>query len=98
MPPINNNNAITSYAKVASSATVVDLVAENGNRVGLMIYNASTANLFIRIDADASLTDYAIKITSNGYYEMPLGYFTDKVTGIWDAANGFAYVTEIRDN
>ncbi len=95
MPPINTNNASTSYTKVTSSATVVDLVAENGRRVALMIYNKSTAALYIRIDANATLTDFTLIIPSESYYEMPIGYYTDKITGIWVAANGYATVTEI---
>lgn len=97
MAALNTKNAVTAYTKISASASVVDLVAENGNRVGLMIFNDAAANLFIRIDANATLTDYNLKIPAYTLYEMPYEYFTDKVTGIWDAATGTAKVTEIKD-
>ncbi len=95
MPAINLNNATTTYAKIAASASVVDLIAENGNRVGLFIANNSTNILYIRIDADATTSDYTFALASNTIFTMPLNYFTDKVTGIWDGTNGFARVTQI---
>ena len=95
MPAINLNSSDTTYTSVASSATVVDIVAENGNRVGLMIFNDSTAVLYLRIDGAATTSDYTIKLAAGAFYEMPRGYFTDKVTGIWAAENGSAKITEI---
>lgn len=95
MPPINLRNSTTTYSSVNASTNVQTLVVENGSRVGLMIFNASTANLYLRIDADASTSDYFVKLPSNALYEMPRNYFTDKVTGIWDAVDGSAKITEI---
>lgn len=98
MPPINTKNNVTTYAKITSSITAQDLIAENGNRVGLYIYNASSQPLYIRIDATATTTDYTLIIPSNTLYEMPYEYFTDKVSGIWGTADGYAMVTEIADS
>lgn len=95
MPPINLYNATTTYTNVPSSATAVDLSVENGKRQGLYIVNASTANLFLAVDNNASTTNYAFKLLPGGVYEMPPSYFTDRVSGIWDAVNGAALVTEI---
>lgn len=96
MPPINLKNATTVYTKVAASLTAVPLVAETARREGLYIYNDSTGILYIRVDGDASSTEYTIRIPSQGFYEMPANYFTDAVTGAWDVANGYAHVTEIQ--
>lgn len=97
MPPINFTNANTNYEKIAASATVVDICAEHGSRIGLMIYNSSTSSLYCRVDGTASLTDYSFIVPPASSYEMPIQYYTDKVTGIWGAANGHAFVTEIRN-
>jgi len=97
MPPININSAITEYSKVASNAAeAVTLIAEHGGRLGLMIYNGSTAILYCRIDGNATTSDYSFAIPANSLYEMPQGYFTDKVTGIWASENGSAFITQIR--
>jgi hypothetical protein len=95
MAGINLNSSDTVFTTVASSATVVNLVAENGNRVGLYIHNASTAILYIKVDGDATTTNYTVLIPANALYEMPRRYFTDKVTGIWASVNGQANITEI---
>lgn len=98
MPPINTKNNVTTYAKITSSTSVQDLIAENGNRVGLFLYNSSTQPLYVRIDADATTSDYTFIVPSNSLYEMPYEYFTDKVTGIWPSVDGFVTVTEIADS
>jgi hypothetical protein len=97
MKPINNNNAITHYTNVPASTDVQTLIEENGSRVGLLIYNSSMEALYIRFEESASYNDFTLKIEANGLYEMPLNYFTGKVTGIWNDEDGFATITEIED-
>lgn len=79
---------------VASSATVVTLQAANVERRGLTIYNDSTKILFVKLGSAASASSFSVKISSNGYFEVPSDY-TGIVTGLWQAVNGSAYVTEI---
>ena len=95
MPALNLNSSDTTYTNIESDDEVQTFVAENGNRVGLMIFNASTSVLYLQIDDDATTDDYIIKLVAGALYEMPRGYFTDKVTGIWATANGYAKVIEI---
>jgi len=79
---------------VASSANSQTLLAANANRKGLTIWNDSTGNLFIDFHDAVSTTEYAVKISAGGYYEMPFGY-TGIISGIWDAVNGNALVREL---
>lgn len=81
---------------VSSSTTVVTLAAANGNRRGLTIYNDSSKILFVKLGSAASQTDFSVKLSSQGYYEVVANY-TGIVTGLWSAVNGFGYVTEILD-
>lgn len=94
----------TTTAQVASSVSAVTLLAGNPSRVKApncpaTIVNDSTANLFVLLGTGVpSSTNYTYKMgpTSSGipfYYEVPTGY-SGPIQGIWDAANGFAYVTE----
>lgn len=85
--------------QVASSATVVDLLAANFGRVMGTFFNDSTATLYLRWGAAASATLYTAKVPSQGYYELPLVGISNKpyvglITGIWASANGFCNVTE----
>jgi hypothetical protein len=95
MAGINLNNADTVYTSFASSTSPQTFAVENGSRVALMVYNNSTANLFLHIDATATTSNFIIKLAAGVLYEMPKGYYTDKVTGVWDAANGSAKVIEV---
>lgn len=96
---INTKNAITAYADIPSDAAdAVTLVAENGNRVGLIIFNDSSAILYLLIGGTATTANFSFKLAAGAMYEMPYEYFTVKVTGIWASENGSAKVTEIRDN
>lgn len=81
-------------SSVASSSTVVTLLAANVQRKGATIYNESTAVLYVRFGAAASATAYTVQVAANGYYELPFGY-TGIVTGLWATANGSARVTEL---
>ncbi|MBC7971537.1 MAG: hypothetical protein H7Z11_15685 [Verrucomicrobia bacterium] len=78
---------------VASSITSVAILAANAARKGATIWNASTATLYLDLDAAATAADYAAKLDPGGYYEVPYG-FTGALSGIWSAANGSALVRE----
>lgn len=81
-------------SNVASSATVVTLLASNANRLGATVFNDSNQNLFLKLGSAASLTSFTVRLTPNGYYEVPYSY-TGIITGIWSSANGNARVTEL---
>lgn len=77
---------------VAVSLTAVQLLAANAARKCLSVYNATTGNLYIRLGATASLTDWVVKLRPNDYYEQD---YTGTVSGIWDAGSGNAQVCEL---
>lgn len=81
-------------APVASSASSVAVLAANGRAAGRVIYNDSTAILYLRYGtAAASTTTYTVQIASQGTHVVAQGY-RGALTGIWAAANGNALVTE----
>lgn len=96
---INNNNAIAEFNSIDSDTLAVTLVAEHGNRVGLQIFNDSSANnLLVLWGGDATTSNFSFKIAKGALYEMPLSYTSVSATGIWDGdGSGSAKVTEIRD-
>jgi hypothetical protein len=89
--------ATATLANVAGSASSVTLQAANTARLGLMIYNDSTALLYVKFGATASTSSFTVRLGSQQYYELPNNpaIYTGVVDGIWASATGNARVTEI---
>lgn len=83
-----------TVTRVASSATVVTIKAANSGRRMLSIFNESTAILYLKYGATATVTDYTVQIAASAYYELPIPTYRGVLTGLWAAANGAAQVTE----
>ena len=83
-----------TQTNVASSATNVNLLASNANRLGAIIFNDSTSVLFVKLGSTASATSFAYRMPSNSTLEIPYGY-TGAIDGIWVSANGNARITEL---
>ena len=86
--------ATGTTTSVASSATNVTLLAANASRFGAMIFNDSTAILYVKFGATASATSYTVKMDAGDYFEVPYE-FVGQIDGIWASANGYARVTEV---
>jgi hypothetical protein len=92
----------SAVTRVASSATVVTLLAANPRRKGVYVFNESTAVLYIKLGSGASLTDYNFRLPTMTGIEVPfrvggggpVDTYDGIITGIWAAANAAAQVTE----
>lgn len=84
-----------NVVSIASSILAVTLLAQNGNRRSVIIYNDSEANLFVKFGSGASLISFTVRIPANSSAEFAYPVFTGIITGIWDAANGDARITEV---
>ena len=84
--------AITS---VASAATSTVLLPANPARRRVIFYNDSTKNLRVAFAATASATAFTALLPGKSLYESDLNDYTGIISGIWEAANGFARITEI---
>lgn len=82
--------AITS---VSSSTSAAQLVAEDGNRAGLMVTNTDANALYVLLDSGtASATNHSISLATNETFSVS-GY-TGEVRGVWAADGaGVALVT-----
>lgn len=96
---VNGNQKVTlsgtaaTVAQVASSATSVTLLAANTSRREAIIFNDSTQVLYIKYGTTASATSYTAQLgTGDTLIEDK---YTGRIDGIWAAANGNAYVTEV---
>lgn len=81
---------------VASSMSNQVFLEPNGNRVSCIVFNNSTADLYLLLGAGiASLTNFTYKLGTNVTLELPLVAITGSISGIWSAVNGSAQVTEV---
>ncbi|MEH2453848.1 hypothetical protein [Nostoc sp.] len=84
-------NVVSQVDQVASNQTIL---AANSNRKGAIIWNDSTASLFLEFGAAAATNAFTAKLNPGGYYEVPFRY-TGVISGLWSAANGNALVREL---
>lgn len=98
--PLNNpsisqvtKSSTVTPSTVASTVTSSVLLAANVARVGASIWNKSNNDLFVELGNTASINAYTVKISADGYYEVPFGY-TGVIAGVWDAVDGNALIRE----
>jgi hypothetical protein len=102
-PVVNVPNPFASVALTATipiSATSVPFLGTNANRKKLVIANNSNQDLYIDLDATASVADHCIKIpkvSASGFIaSYELENYTGLVSGIWGAAgSGAALIREM---
>ena len=92
---VQSTASTATLSNVAGSASNATLAASNSARKGLIIFNDSTAALYIKYGATASTSSFTYKVYPNGQWEMPWPVFPGTVDGIWDSATGNARVTEL---
>ena len=91
-----SRSSTATQTSVAGSASSVTILASNANRKMAVVYNDSTAILYLLLGTGpASTSTYTVQIPAQGYFELPLPTFTGQLTGIWASATGNARVTEL---
>lgn len=81
-------------SSVASSGSNVLLLAKNLGRKGGVIFNESTAILYVLLGSGtSSTTNYTGQVGAGVYFQIPSNY-VGPISGIWASANGFARITE----
>jgi hypothetical protein len=89
----------TTTVRIPTQTVNTILKAADPNRVGCTIFNNSTANMYVKFGATASIgagtESFTRQILPNGYYEVPF-FYTGRIDAIWDAADatGEALITE----
>ncbi len=86
----------STVSKVAQTLVSTTLVAGNGSRLGLFIFNDSPGPLYVKTGAGAGLDDWSFKICAGAYWEAPFSVTTQLISGIWSVdGTGAARVTEL---
>jgi len=90
-------SATAIVTSVSSAAADTSLIASNMSRKGILLYNDSTAILYLLFGTGvASASNYTVQIPAQGFFEMPVApVYTGGFHGIWAAANGSVKITEL---
>lgn len=81
---------------LASSATSAQLLASTAARKGLILNNTDVNAVLVKYGTTASATSFTVRITQNGYWEMPKPIYTGRIDAIWEAdGSGSLYATEL---
>lgn len=91
---VQDSNSTAALTQVTGSTSSVTILAANANRKEALIFNNSTANLFLAFTGTASTSAFTVKLPTNTAYALPTPLYKGVISGIWDAANGTAQVTE----
>ena len=83
-----------ALTNVTSSQASQSFLASNTSRKGCLIYNDSSAVLYVAYAATASATAFTIRINPNELWTMST-LFTGAISGIWEESEGAARVTEL---
>lgn len=78
--------------RVPASVADVKLLGANQFRRQAVIFNESTAVLYVAYALQATLTNYTFQIAAGG--SLVIDKYVGPLHGVWAAANGSAQVTE----
>lgn len=91
---IDDSSSNALITTVASAITSEVILAANANRKGAIVHNHSTTKLYLAMGATAAINAFTVPLDADDFYEFPFHYI-GVISGIWDAANGVAMVTEL---
>ena len=103
----SNGNQITSFGGATSATSTLSnvgdeiasttLLASNTSRKGAIIFNDSSAILYVKYGSSASTTSFSYRVNPFQTLELISGViYTGIITGIWASdAGGSARITEL---
>ena len=93
---INAGAATGTKTNVGGSASSTTILASNTSRKGAMVYNDSTALLYLDLSGGtASSSSYSVQLPAQSFFELPgPTIYNGAITGIWASATGNARITE----
>jgi len=85
-----------TLSNVTASVSSVTIIAANESRKGVVVFNDSSSDMYLKFGDTASTSSFTVKVSSNTLYEMPGPHlYSGVIDGIWDTATGTARVTEL---
>lgn len=86
-----------TITSVSDSDSAQTLLSANSDRKGSIIFNDSTAILYVSLGSTATTTNFSYRLTPNATLELfAEKNFTGLISGIWESdASGAARITEL---
>ena len=93
MTVVQDSNSTAALTQVSSLTSSQTILAANNARKDALMFNNSTANLYLACTGTASLTAVTVELATNTASSPPMPRYQGVISGIRDAANGSARVT-----
>jgi hypothetical protein len=84
-----------NLSNVSTSTTSAQLLASNGSRKGVVVYNDCAAILYVKFGTTASATSFTVLVDPGGHFN-DRGGFTGRIDGIVASGSCTARVTELQ--
>ena len=91
---VQDSNSTAALTQVTGVTSSQGILAANTARKEALIFNNSTANLFLAFTGTAATTAFTVKLAAGASYVLPTPLYKGVISGIWDAVSGTAQVTE----
>lgn len=85
-----------AVTRVTAAAADTSLLVATAGRIGVILYNESTASAYVKYGTGASATSYTVLMGPAAYWEMPSPAYTGALNALWTAANGAMMITELQ--
>jgi hypothetical protein len=93
---IDKRAATSTVTAIPAAVSNTQIVAASASRLGVMIYNDSTAAMYLRYGSGTpSASDYSTQLQPGALLIVPDRSSRLEMRAIWAAANGNARVTEV---
>lgn len=90
VPILPDRCATATPTNVPDTTSSTTIAASNPSRLGLTVFNDSSAALLLHFGATTSATAFVAKVPADSYYVMDSPIYTGAVNGIWLADGGGA--------
>lgn len=86
----------STVTAVSAATSSTQLFGSTYPSRGRSVFNDSTATLYLKFGSSAATNSYSVQIPPASYFEFPGEVpYAGVVTGVWSAASGTAYCTEV---
>jgi hypothetical protein len=83
-----------THTNATADTSAVVVLAANGNRKYLSLYNDSTAVAYCKLGATPTSTSYWLKMAAASFYETSMPMYKGEINCVWAAVNGSMRVSE----
>jgi hypothetical protein len=88
-------SSVATCTNITAAASDTSLLAASASRIGVTLFNDSTATAYVKYGTGASSTSYTVQMGPGAYWEMPAPIYTGALNALWSAVNGAMRITDM---